>query len=179
MKKTKEMFLEYRKQPYTRIITPDSETGTFTAEILEFPGCITQGDTIEETYERLERVAESWIGAALNLGQTIPPPSIIQGAGGKIALRLPKSVHQQLIVISEREGTSLNQYILSAISEKIGATNMSNEIIQKIADQIPVFRFNFNQARLEDFKIEGTRETPTAAFVPKFALQRTANNMVN
>ena len=64
---------DYLKEPYTRVVTPDWETGTYTAQILEFPGCVAQGDTVVEAYELLEAVALSWIEAALDLGQQIPP----------------------------------------------------------------------------------------------------------
>jgi predicted RNase H-like HicB family nuclease len=177
MKKNKNLIVDYLKLPYTRIILPDSETGTFTAEILEFPGCISEGKTIEETYERLERVAESWIEAALSLGQTIPKPSIIQGVGGKIVLRLPKSLHRQLTIISERENTSLNQFILSAISEKVGATNIANEIVQKIVNQIPVFRLNQAQFGKEEKK--GTDANHLLPFEIENIFNKTAANMVN
>jgi antitoxin HicB len=82
----------YLKKPYLRILIPDDESGTFTAEILEFPGCIAQGDTVQEAYELLEEATKAWIEAALDLGQEIPPPSLAQGYGGKVALRPPKSL---------------------------------------------------------------------------------------
>lgn len=185
MKKNKKI-AEYLKQPYTRIVIPDSETGTFTAEILEFSGCISQGKTIEEAYKHLEKYAESWIEAALSLGQTIPPPSIIQGVGGKIVLRLPKSLHRKLTIISEREGTSLNQFILSAISEKVGATNIANEIVQKIVNQIPIFRLNQVQAETHNIemgdisKTEGTQKISSLmSFVPKGSIKYTTDIRYN
>jgi len=64
---------ELLKRPYTRVLIPDEESGTFTAQIIEFPGCIAQGATPAEAYERLEAVAESWIEAALEMQQEIPP----------------------------------------------------------------------------------------------------------
>ena len=163
MKKSKNLIADYLKQPYTRIVIPDSETGTFTAQILEFPGCISEGKTIKEAYERLERIAESWIEAALSLGQTIPTPSIIQGVGGKIVLRLPKSLHRQLIVIAEREGTSLNQFILSSISEKVGAVNSYNQLAEKIENRIQYHLTNFAQTSNlsgSAIKIDKIHQTP-------------------
>jgi len=178
MNKNKKRIKDYLKQPYTRIVIPDSKTGTFSAEILEFPGCFSEGKTIEEAYEHLEKFAESWIEASLDLNQTIPPPTVIQGAGGKIVLRLPKSLHRQLIIISEREGTSLNQFILSAISEKVGATNLSNEFIQKIINQIPIFRFN--QIQFNGLKVEGTREISSPfSYVPNNSIKNKTTIMNN
>ncbi|MBA7578000.1 hypothetical protein ES708_19856 [subsurface metagenome] len=86
---------EYLKNPYSRVVIPDEESGTYTAQILEFPGCITQGETPQEAYERLEEVALSWIEAALSMGQDIPLPWSIYEYGGKVALRLPAILHCQ------------------------------------------------------------------------------------
>ena len=73
---------EYWKLPYTRILIPDEESGTFAAEIAEFPGCISQGNTAQEAYENLEEAAKSWVAAALDLGQEIPSPLPDQGYNG-------------------------------------------------------------------------------------------------
>ena len=35
---------EYLKLPYERVLIPNHESGTFTALIREFPGCIAEGD---------------------------------------------------------------------------------------------------------------------------------------
>jgi len=122
---------EYLKKPYSRIVIPDEESGTYTAQILEFPGCITQGETPQEAYERLEEVALSWIEAALGMGQDIPLPWSTHEYGGKVALRLPKSLHKQVSLAAERDGTSLNQFIVMAISEKVGASRFYNYLVEE------------------------------------------------
>lgn len=70
------------RKPYTRALIPDEESGTVTARILEFPGCIAQGATAPEALERLEAAAESWIEAALEMGQEIPAPAAVIEADG-------------------------------------------------------------------------------------------------
>lgn len=110
------------KQPYLRIVTPDAESGTYTAEILEFPGCVAEGNTPEEAYQRLEKSAESWIEAAVDVGQDIPQPLSAKGFGGRVALRLPKSLHRQAALAAIHDGVSLNQFVVSALAEKVGAT---------------------------------------------------------
>lgn len=62
---------------YTRAFVLDEESGTFTALIIEFPGCATEGSSLIEAYDNLEKVAESWIEAALEMGQEIPAPGSI------------------------------------------------------------------------------------------------------
>src|SRR5215212_8928092 len=86
---------EYLQAPYARVLTPDEETGGYTAEILEFPGCVTEGDTADEALANLEAAAEAWIEATINSGQEVPGPSLSQGYGGRIALRLPRSLHRR------------------------------------------------------------------------------------
>ncbi len=127
---------EYLKEPYSRVLFPDEESGTYTAVILEFPGCIAQGDTPQEAYDNLENAAKEWIEAALSLKQEIPSPSQSLSFGGRILLRLPKSLHRQLTLIAEREGVSLNQLIVSALAEKVGAFNFYDELTRKLRQKI-------------------------------------------
>lgn len=126
---------EYLKEPYSRFLIPDEESGTYTAVILEFPGCIAQGDTPQEAYEYLEEAAKDWIAAALDLKQEIPSPSQSLSFGGKILLRLPKSLHRRLTLSAETEGVSLNQFIVSALAEKVGALALYEKLNKKM-DQI-------------------------------------------
>lgn len=123
---------EYLKKPYSRVVIPDEESNTYTAQILEFPGCITEGKTPQEAYERLEKVASSWIEAALGMGQNIPLPWSTYEYGGRIALRLPKSLHKQVSLAAERDGTSLNQFIVMAISEKVGASRFYDYLVKEL-----------------------------------------------
>ena len=132
MSKTIKRPEEFLKEPYSRILIPDEESGTYTAVILEFPGCIAQGDTPQEAYDHLEDAAKEWIEAALTLKQEIPSPSQSLSYGGKVLLRLPKSLHRQLALIAEREGVSLNQFIVSALSEKVGAFTLYDKLTKKM-----------------------------------------------
>ncbi len=125
---------DYLKMPYARVLTPDDETGTYTAEILEFPGCIAQGDTPEEAYENLESAAAGWIEAALGMGQEIPGPSDPYSHSGRIALRLPRGLHRRAAQMAERDGTSLNQFLVSAIAERVGAESLYARMVQHLEE---------------------------------------------
>ncbi len=63
----------YLDKPYYRCFVPNP-FGGYTGHIREFPGCLTEGATLDETYSRLDGGAEDWIGAILALGQKIPKP---------------------------------------------------------------------------------------------------------
>jgi len=145
---------EYLQKPYSRVVIPDEESGTYTAQILEFPGCITEGDTPQEAYERLEDVALSWIEAALDMGQDIPSPWSNHEYGGKVALRLPKGLHKQVALAAERDGTSVNQFIVMAISEKVGASKFYNYLIEEFDRRLAQTAANVSSIVLANYIIQ-------------------------
>jgi len=130
---------EYLKEPYARILIPD-EQGGYTAEILELSGCFAEGETADETMQALDRAADSWIQAACDAGQEIPSPFMNQGYSGKIALRLPRSLHRQATQFAARDGVSLNQFLVSAIAARIGAeeayTRLVAQLYEKLEDRL-------------------------------------------
>lgn len=121
---------EYLKQPYSRVLIPDAEG--YSSEILEFPGCYAQGKTPEEAFKNLEEAALAWIESSLEQGHEIPPPSFNAGYGGKIALRLPRSIHRLAAQMAERDGVSLNQFLVSAIAARIGAEDLYDRIVRRL-----------------------------------------------
>jgi predicted RNase H-like HicB family nuclease len=132
MDETNGVARSYLQAPYSRTLIPDAETGTYTAKIEEFPGCIAQGDTPEEAYHNLEAVAVSWIEELLGMGQQVPEPTANNQYSGRVALRLPRSLHRNAAQLAEREGTSLNQFLVSAIAEKVGAKNSVEQMLERM-----------------------------------------------
>ena len=126
MPKTAEQYL---KSPYARILIPQ-EDHTFFAEILEFPGCFAQGTTPQEAFGNLEEAAKAWIESALDQGQEIPQPSTNEGFSGKLILRLPRSIHRRAARMAERDRTSLNQFLMAAIAERLGAESLYKRMIE-------------------------------------------------
>jgi len=145
---------EFLKKPYSRVVIPDEESGTYTAQILEFPGCITEGDTPQEAYERLEEVALSWIEAAIDMGQDIPSPLSTYEYGGKIALRLPKGLHKQVALAAERDGTSVNQFIVMAISEKVGASRFYYYLVEEFERRLAQTAANVASIILSNYPVQ-------------------------
>jgi predicted RNase H-like HicB family nuclease/predicted DNA-binding protein len=146
---------DYLKLPYSRILIPDE--GTYAAEILEFSGCFSQGDTPDEAIANLENAARSWIQVALDQGQEIPEPYVNQGYAGKIALRLPRSMHRQATRLAERDGVSLNQFLVSAIAARIGAEDFYSRLAEKI-DQ----RLADMEQKISTLAVKAVRADPAA-----------------
>src|SRR5688572_9476210 len=107
------------RRPYHRVLIPDEETGTFTAMIDEFPGCIAQGDTVSEAYERLEVTAEGWLEDVLASGMSVPEPADEPEYSGRVVLRMPRSTHRDASQAAERDGVSLNTFLVAAVAEKL------------------------------------------------------------
>lgn len=122
---------DFSSMPYTRVLFPLEEGGYF-AEILEFPGCLTEGETAEEALSNLNDVAEAWIEAAEGQGLAIPEPSSGNSYSGRIALRMPQSLHRRSALLAERDGVSLNQFLVSAISAAVGANDMLSLFTREI-----------------------------------------------
>jgi antitoxin HicB len=133
----------YLRQPYARIVVPMESKG-YHAEILEFPGCFAQGETVEKAYNNLEEAAQSWIETTLSQGHVIPEPSANLNYSGRIALRLPTSIHEHAAHLAERNDTSLNTFIVSAISAKVGAEELYNTLAERFENKLPITHtYNF------------------------------------
>ncbi len=122
---------DYLKLPYARILIPE-EDGRFSAEVLEFPGCYSQGQDASEAFDNLEKAAAAWIETCLDLGQEIPPPSVNHGYSGRIALRLPRGLHRVAAHKAQRDGISLNQCLITAIAAWVGADNLYERITHRV-----------------------------------------------
>ena len=103
--------------PYRIELHPAVEGG-FIAAIPDLPGCITQGDTKEETLQMIEDAKIAWIETALEDKIKIPEPVPNEDEfSGKFNLRIPRSLHRDLTKRAEKENVSLNMlaaYLLSA-----------------------------------------------------------------
>lgn len=57
---------------YTIILEPDTEEGGYTVTVPALPGCITQGDTIEQCIERAREAIAGYIESLRSDGEPIP-----------------------------------------------------------------------------------------------------------
>jgi len=109
----------YLGLPYTIELVPEPEGGWFVA-VRELPGCMSEGDTPEEAIEMIRDAMRGWIEVSLEDGDPIPEPRPLDDYSGKFVVRVPKSLHQDLVQSAEREGVSLNQLINVALARSVG-----------------------------------------------------------
>lgn len=105
----------YLSLRYPVTIHPDPDGG-FVAEIEELPGCMTQVETLEEAFKAIDDARCGWIQVAYEEGQDIPLPRDMEEYSGKFMVRIPRSLHRQLVRTAKHEGTSLNQHVASLLA---------------------------------------------------------------
>ncbi len=117
----------YLNLPYPVTVHAAAEGG-FVAEVQELPGCMTEGETVEEVMELIEDARRSWIEATYNVGGDIPLPRTMEKHSGRFLVRLPKYVHRRLAQAAEKEGVSLNQYVASLLSSRSSVEELSRKL---------------------------------------------------
>ena len=81
---------------------------------------------------------------------------------GALSLRLPESIHRHIRKIAKQEGVSINQFISSAVSEKISAL-LTEEYIKARAARADINRFDEILSRVPSREplCANVSETPT------------------
>ena len=112
----------YLNLPYTIEFvhdTSDAEHPVWFAAVRELRGCMTEADEFDEAGRQIRDAMRLWIEDALEAGETVPEPRSEEEFSGKFSVRLPKSLHRNLVHQAEREGVSLNQYITAVLSQSV------------------------------------------------------------
>lgn len=108
----------YLKLPYTIELLPELEGG-YLIRVKELPGCISAGETPEEALRNIEEAKRLWLEVAIEEEHLIPEPRQEESFSGKFLVRLPKSLHRDLVEQAEREAVSLNQLINVLLARSI------------------------------------------------------------
>ncbi|SHK46363.1 type II toxin-antitoxin system HicB family antitoxin [Tepidibacter formicigenes] len=86
----------------------------------DLPGCMSDGETVEEAISMGEDARKAWIETRYEKSLEIPEPFTVNNKyNGRITVRTPKSLHRQLIEEAKEEGVSLNQYLVYILSKGI------------------------------------------------------------
>ncbi len=122
----------YLSLPYTVTIKRGTGDGAeyWIARVLELPHCMTHGATPEEALRDIEDAKREWLKSNLEAGLPIPEPAKFTG---QYHLRMPPSLHEALVLKSESEDVSLNQFIITALARAVGYAEPSRkrEVVSK------------------------------------------------
>lgn len=141
------------RYPVTMHSDPD---GGYVAEIEELPGCMTQAETLDDALKAVEDARQLWIKTAYEEGQDIPLPRDIEEYSGKFMVRIPRSLHRNLIRAAKREGVSLNQYVTSLL-----AAGIQGDVVKEKMDAVLSKIQLLSQARIAmSLAMFGVKEEP-------------------
>ncbi len=129
---------EILKRGYVRRLQP-AEEGGYTASIQEFPGLVAEGDAAEEALANLEKAALSWLDVSLANGREIKEPISFDSYSGKIALRIPRGLHQQVAALAECEECSVNQLLTTEIATYVGnlqASSKDSRVVKQVKPKL-------------------------------------------
>ena len=104
---------------YAVLVKPlaEHEGGGFVATVPELPGCMSDGDSVQDTIENVQGAIDSWVEEAEALGRPVPAP----GSGaGQWRQRVPRSLHEALKRAAQIEGVSLNAFVTAILAESLG-----------------------------------------------------------
>jgi antitoxin HicB len=126
----------YLRDPYVHMIVPNAEEGGYLAEVLELPGCISEGDTPEEAYRNLEEAMAGWIAASLETNRPIPEPVGDRKYSGHFPLRMSTELHRAAALRAMQEGVSLNQWLTKAITFHLAAETLADKLADQVAARV-------------------------------------------
>lgn len=119
-------------QRYPAQVFYSDEDEGFIAVATDLPGCSAFGETQEEAVAELRDAIDAWQLAASNAGNPIPDPSKPQLddlPSGKILLRLPRTLHAQLIERAKYENVSLNQHLVFVLTASTSSAGIRNAVM--------------------------------------------------
>lgn len=113
------------KYPFQIRELSKEDGGGYLISFPDLPGCISDGETVDEAMKNGTKAIGDWINARKKWGKEtpLPTPPIDHGNySGKYMQRIPKTMHAQLVKRAELEGVSMNQLATSYL-----ATGLANE----------------------------------------------------
>jgi len=122
----------YLSAPFVRMLVPDMEEGGYVAEVLELPGCISEGETPEEAYRNLDEAMSGYIASLLDHNRPVPEPVGTKEYSGHFPLRMSTELHRSAALRAMQEGISLNQWIVKAITWQAAGQSLGDEVVAKL-----------------------------------------------
>lgn len=96
------------------------EGGGYLIEFPDLPGCMSDGETVEEAITNGKEAMLSWLEVAREQSRAIPEPHSTGRFSGQWRMRVPKSLHADLARRAKLEGVSLNTLAATLLAEGLG-----------------------------------------------------------
>lgn len=114
---------------YSISIKWSDEDNGFIATVPELPGLSAFGGNQVEALSELGVAAQAYLESLKKSGKPVPDVEKATSFSGQLRLRMPKSLHANLADSARKEGVSLNTYIITLLSKR----QIAQEISKKLA----------------------------------------------
>lgn len=94
------------------------EGGGYLVEYPDIPGCMSDGETIEEAIANGREALRDCIDVFKESGRNFPKPGV---EAAQWRQRLPRTLYSKLTKQAESEGVSINSFVTAIIAEAIGS----------------------------------------------------------
>jgi len=101
---------------YSINITWSNEDEGYVATVPEFKNLSAFGETQDEALKEARIVLEGYIEAYKTDNIPLPEPHQAADYSGQTRLRMPRDLHRALAIASQRQGVSLNTYMIMLLS---------------------------------------------------------------
>jgi len=109
----------YMALPYRIELIPDPNDGGWVVAIPDLPGCLSQGDTVEEAMEMIRDAQRGWLAVSLENDATIPAPRDIDEYGRRLNVIVPRTLYRDVARAAETEGVKLNLFMVTALARAV------------------------------------------------------------
>jgi antitoxin HicB len=94
------------------------EGGGYLVEYPDIPGCMSDGETIEEAIANGRETLSDCLDVFSESGRDVPNPEV---PAAQWRQRLPRTLYSKLTKQAKREGVSINSLVTAIIAEAIGS----------------------------------------------------------
>ena len=128
---------ELAARPYTFTLA-QGEDAIWTAQVIELPGVIAEGDTPDEAITEGREALSEMIAYYLDEGRTVPEPFETRAFSGRTELRLNPELHRRVVKLAAEQGVSLNRWLSSAVADAAGSGRQAatierlNELVSRV-----------------------------------------------
>ena len=100
----------------------EEEGGGYLVEYPDIPGCMSDGETIEEAIRNGREALRDCVAVFAESGRQLPKPAI---EAAQWRQRLPRTLYSKLARQAKSEGVSINSLVTAIIAEAVGARQAS------------------------------------------------------
>lgn len=108
------------KYPFEISLLSDEDGGGYLITFPDLPGCMSDGDTVEEAIANGADAEKAWLRASEKWGDPLPAPGGGPVKKGEFRTRVPASLHARLAARAKQEGVSMNTLAVALLAEGLG-----------------------------------------------------------